>query len=535
MSIQVVKRDGRRENLDVEKLHRVIEWACDGLSGVSVSEVELASHIQFYNGILTKDIHETMIKSSANLISEESPNYQYVAARLVSYQLRKEVYGKYEPDHLYTHWKRISDLGFYDTILGDAYSEKEWEDLNKYIDHDKDDYFAYAAMEQLRGKYLVKNRVTGQLYETPQTAFMLLAMTVFKSYTKDRIRWVKDLYDAISDFDISLPTPIMAGVRTPSRQYSSCTLIESGDSLKSINATASSIVEYVSQKAGIGIGAGRIRALGSSIRNGDTYHTGCIPFFKYFQTAVGSCSQGSIRSGKATLNYPIWHLEVEDLLVLKNNKGTEENRIRQLDYCVHFSKLFYERVITNGTITLFCPNDVPDLYEAFYADSKKFNELYEKYERSTKIRKKVVSAYELFSKFVQERKDTGRVYLMNADLVNDHGSFDPTVAPIKMTNLCMAGDTSVTVMNELGDVEDIDIKDVTTKHKVYSRNIKTGKNEFKQVLRSFKTMENAKVVRVTDENNGHSIVCTDNHPIYTKNRGYVEAKDLKADDELCLE
>lgn len=436
MSISVVKRDGRREALDVDKIHRVVEWACEDLPGVSVSEVELASHIQFYDKIKTPVIHETMIKAAADLISEDAPNYQYVASRLISYQLRKEVYGKYEPDKLYDHWLKIKDIGYYDSILGELYTQDEWEELERYIDHSRDDYLAYAGMEQLRGKYLVKNRVTGQIYETPQMAYMLLAMTVFKNYTKDRIKWVKDLYDGLSNFDISLPTPIMAGVRTPDRQYSSCTLIETDDSLESIIATAGAITKYVSQKAGIGIGAGRLRALGSPIRNGRAYHTGVTPFYKHFQTAVGSCNQGGVRSGKATLNYVFWHYEVEDMLVLKNSRGTEDNRIRQLDYCVQFNKVMYERLLTGGNITLFCPNDVPDLYDAFFIDVDKFRELYEKYERSTKIRKKTVPASELFSKFMQERKDTGRIYFMNVDHANDHGSFIKEKAPIRMTNLC---------------------------------------------------------------------------------------------------
>jgi ribonucleoside-diphosphate reductase alpha chain len=292
-------------------------------------------------------------------------------------------------------------------------------------------------MEQMRGKYLVKNRVTGEIHETPQMAMMCIAMTLFCNYLKDeRLQWVIDLYNALSNFDLSLPTPIMAGVRTPQRQFSSCVLIETDDSLDSMNATASSIVKYVSQKAGIGIGAGRIRALGSTIRSGDTSHTGVIPFLKYFQSAVKSCSQGGVRGGAATIYYPIWHLEVEDLLVLKNNKGTEQNRVRNMDYGVQFSKLFYERLLEGGNITLFSPNDVPGLYDAFFADSEKFRELYEKYERAYSIRKKVVPAIDLFSSFMQERKDTGRIYLMNVDNANDHGSFDASVAPIRQSNLC---------------------------------------------------------------------------------------------------
>jgi ribonucleoside-diphosphate reductase alpha chain len=434
--IQVQKRDGTREPLDINKFHKVAMHACEGLSGVSVSDLEIKTHIQFYNGIKSSDIQETLIKAAADLIDEDHPNYQYVAGRLINYQLRKEVYGTYNPEPLLKHYICVRDQGYYDREIGVAYSVEEFDELNDYIQHDRDDLLTYAAMEQFRGKYLIKNRVTGKYYETPQMAFMLIAMTLFQNYKKDRLKWVKELYDAISTFDISLPTPIMAGVRSPQRQFSSCVLIETDDSLDSINATSSAIVKYVSQKAGIGIGGGRIRAIGSPIRNGDASHTGVIPFYKHFQTAVKSCSQGGVRGGAATLYYPIWHLEVEDLLVLKNNKGTEDNRIRHLDYGVQFNKVMYERLLAGGNVTLFSPHDCPDLYDAFFRDVDAFRTLYEKYEKSTKIRKKTIPAIDLFSAFVTERKDTGRIYLMNVDHANDHGSFDVSKAPIKMSNLC---------------------------------------------------------------------------------------------------
>jgi ribonucleoside-diphosphate reductase alpha chain len=450
--ILVTKRDGRKEPLDIEKLHKVVFWATQGITGVSASEVEIKSHIQFYNGIKTTDIQETLIKSAADLISEETPNYQYVAGRLVIYHLRKQVYGNYEPWHLEQLIKRNADNGFYDRALLDAYSSDEWDQLNTYLRHDRDEHFTYVAMEQWRGKYLVQNRVTGEIFETPQVAYMLIAATLFQNYPREtRLQWVKDYYDAISNFDISLPTPIMAGVRTPQKQFSSCVLIESGDSLDSINATASSIVKYVSQKAGIGIGAGRIRALGSPIRNGDAYHTGVIPFYKHFQTATRSCSQGGVRNGAATLYYPIWHLEVEDLLVLKNNKGTEDNRVRHMDYGVQFNKLMYERLITGGDITLFSPHDVPEMYEAFFNDQDKFKELYEKAERNTKLRKKTLKAVDLFTRFMQERKDTGRVYLMNVDHANTHSPFKEEIAPVKMSNLCTEIDLPTVPLTDIND------------------------------------------------------------------------------------
>ena len=432
--IQVTKRDGSKEDLDLDKFHRVATFACEGLSNVSVSVLEMKTHIQFYNGIKSTDIQETLIKAAADLISEETPNYQYVAGRLINYNLRKEVYGQYNPYTLRGHFMSVCQANYYDTDLCNSYDHDEFKELDAYMDHDRDNLLTYAAMEQFRGKYLVKNRVTGKFYETPQMAFMLIAMTLFSKYKKDRIKWVKELYDALSTFDISLPTPIMAGVRTPQRQFSSCVLIEADDSLDSINATSSSIVKYVSQKAGIGIGGGRIRAVGSPIRDGDASHTGVIPFYKHFQSAVKSCSQGGVRGGAATLYYPLWHYEVEDLLVLKNNKGTEDNRIRHLDYGVQFNKVMYERLLDGGNITLFSPQDCPDLYEAFFRDVDEFRSLYEKYERSTKIRKKSIPAIDLFSTFMQERKDTGRIYLMNVDHANDHGSFTKD-ALIKMSNL----------------------------------------------------------------------------------------------------
>lgn len=434
--ILVTKRDGTKEPLDLNKFHRVVEWACQDISNVSASEIEIKSQIQFYNNIRTIDIQETLIKAAADLITEEFPNYQYVAGRLINYHLRKEVYNSPDPIHLKIHFNNVVTDGYYDSILNNKYTQEEWNELNQYINHDRDFILTYAAMEQLRGKYLVKNRVTNKIYETPQMAFMLVAMTLFQNYKNNRIKWVKELYDAISTFDISLPTPIMAGVRTPERQFSSCVLIETDDSLDSITATSTGIVKYVSKKAGIGIGAGKIRAIDSPVRNGDTSHTGVIPFYRHFQSAVKSCSQGGVRGGAATLYYPFWHYEVEDLLVLKNNKGTEYNRIRHLDYGVQFNKVMYERLVNGENITLFSPKDVPGLYEAFFVDNDLFRDLYVKAEKNTKIRKKSIPAKDLFSSFMQERKDTGRIYFQNVDHCNDHGSFIKELAPIRMSNLC---------------------------------------------------------------------------------------------------
>ena len=450
--LQVTKRNGTKEPLDLSKFHKVVEWACEGVTGVSESEIEINSHIQFYNNIKTSDIQETLIKAAAELITVETPNYQYVAGRLINYHLRKQVYNGYGVPSLAEHIESNIVRGYYEPGLHKWYTKEEVDKIDTFIDHDRDYNIAYVGMEQFRGKYLVKNRVTGEIFETPQMAYILIAMTLFHN-SEDRMKWIKEFYDAVSNFEISLPTPIMAGLRTPQKQFSSCVLVETDDSLDSINATASAIVKYVSQKAGIGVGAGRIRAIGSPIRNGDTAHTGVIPFYKHFQSAVKSCSQGGVRGGAATLYYPVWHLEVEDLLVLKNNKGTEDNRVRHMDYGVQFNRLMYQRLLTGGDITLFSPSDVPGLYEAFFQDNDKFEELYSKYERSTKIRKKTVSAIDLFSSFMQERKDTGRIYLMNVDHANDHSSFDKIEATIYQSNLCSEIDLPTKPLKNIDDPE----------------------------------------------------------------------------------
>ncbi len=451
-NILVTKRNGNKEGIDLDKIHKVVFYACEGINGVSPSQVEMKSNLHFYNGITSEDIQETLIKSASELIDEDTPNYQWVAGRLIVYHLRKMVYGQFEPPHLKDIIVKNIDEGFYTQDLLDQFNDDEINEMNDYIKHDRDENFTYAAMEQWRGKYLVQNRVTGIIKETPQVAYMLIAATLFNSYPKEtRMRWIKDYYDAVSNFDISLPTPVMAGVRTPQRQFSSCVLIETGDSLDSINATTSSIVKYVSQKAGIGIGAGSVRAIGSPIRKGDAYHTGVIPFYKMFQAATRSCSQGGVRNGAATLYYPIWHYEVEDLLVLKNNKGVEDNRVRHMDYGVQFNKLMYERLISGGDITLFSPSDVPGLYEAFFADQDEFKELYERAERNTRLRKKTISAIELFSHFMGERKDTGRIYLMNVDNANSHSSFNENVAPVRMSNLCCEINLPTKPLNDFND------------------------------------------------------------------------------------
>ncbi len=440
--ILVQKRDGRLEKIDLDKIHRVIEWAAEGLDNVSVSQVEISSHIQFYDKITTKSIHETIIKSAADLISAATPDYQYLAARLAIFHLRKIAFGQFEPPHLFDHVTKLTQEGRYDAHILQDFSKEEFDILNDYIDHNRDLSFAYAAVKQMEGKYLVQDRVTKQVFESPQFLYMLVGMCLFASYDKQydkaaRLDYIKRFYDTTSTFKISLPTPIMSGVRTPSRQFSSCVLIECDDSLDSINATTSAIVRYVSQRAGIGVNAGRIRALGSPIRGGEAQHTGCIPFYKLFQTAVKCCSQGGVRGGAATLFYPIWHLEVENLLVLKNNRGVEDNRVRHMDYGVQINKTIYTRLIKNQNVTLFSPSDVPGLYDAFFADQAEFERLYEQYEQDDSIRKRSVPAQELFSLMMQERASTGRIYVQNVDHCNTHSPFDPSVAPIRQSNLCM--------------------------------------------------------------------------------------------------
>jgi ribonucleoside-diphosphate reductase alpha chain len=437
-NIYVTKRNGERELIDLDKIHQVVEWAAKDLNNVSVSQVEIKAHIQFYDGIKTADIHETLIRSAADLISTDSPDYQYMAARLAIFHLRKKAYGRFEPPTLLEQVKSMVSKGKYDKHLLEDYSEAEFAEMDDYMDHWRDMDFSYAAVKQLEGKYLVQNRVTGEIYESAQFLYILVAACLFANYEKaTRMDYVKRFYDATSKFKISLPTPIMAGVRTPTRQFSSCVLIEAGDSLDSINATASAIVKYVSQRAGIGVNAGRIRALGSPIRGGEAFHTGCIPFYKHFQTAVKSCSQGGVRGGAATLFYPLWHLEVESLLVLKNNRGVEENRVRHLDYGVQFNKLMYTRLIKDQHITLFSPSDVPGMYDAFFADQDEFEKLYVQYEQDTSIRKKQIKAVELFSLFMQERASTGRIYLQNVDHCNTHSPFNPKLAPVRQSNLCL--------------------------------------------------------------------------------------------------
>ena len=432
--INVIKRDGTKTPLDLDKVHRMVELACEGLAGVSESHVEVNSGLQFFDGIKTSDIQEILIRSANDLISLEAPNYQYVAARLLLFSLRKSVYGEH-PDkhpHLRAHVDRCVEKGIYDIGIVNQYTLEEWDKLNSYIDHDRDYLFTYAGIRQVADKYLVQDRSTGEIYETPQFMYMMVAATLFQDDDKFyRIEYVKKYYDAISKHRLNIPTPIMGGVRTPIRQFASCVLVDVDDTLDSIFSSDMAIGKYVAQRAGIGINAGRIRGINSKIRGGEVQHTGVVPFLKKFESTVRCCTQNGIRGGSATVHFPIWHQEIEDILVLKNNKGTEDNRVRKLDYSIQISKLFYSRFIADGEITLFSPHNVPDLFEAFGTD--KFDALYEQYEQDETIPKKSVGAQKLILDLLKERAETGRLYIMNIDHCNDHSSFKDKVS---MSNLC---------------------------------------------------------------------------------------------------
>jgi len=430
---KVVKRSGDIESLDLNKLHVMVEESCRDLAGVSASQVEMQSGIQFYNGITTAEIQEILIRSASDLIDLEHPNYQFVAARLLLFSIRKQIFGRiYDSLTVLEHTRKCVEIGVYDSEILNLYTEEEFEKLESFIDHDRDYLFTYAGLRQVVDKYLVQDRSTNELYETPQYMYLLIAATIFLKYPKEtRLDYVKKYYDAISKHKINIPTPIMAGVRTPLRQFASCVLIDIDDTLDSIFSSDMAIGRYVSQRAGIGINAGRIRGINSKIRGGEVQHTGVVPFLKKFEATVRCCTQNGIRGGSATVHFPIWHQEIEDILVLKNNKGTEDNRVRKLDYSIQISKLFYERFIRNEEISLFSPHAVPDLYDAFGTDG--FDDLYVHYERDESIPRKTIAAQELFLSLLKERAETGRIYIMNIDHCNSHSSF---LDKVEMSNLC---------------------------------------------------------------------------------------------------
>ena len=450
--IRVKKRNGRGdEDLKLEKIHRMVEFACEGLAGVSESQIEMNANIQFYDGITTDDIQEILIRSANDLISLDNPNYQFVAARLLCYALRKGVYGDH-PDYrpfIVDHVENCIEKGVYDETILDAYSREEWDTIDSYIDNDRDNLYTYAGLRQVVDKYLVQDRSTGEVFETPQQMYIMIAATLFQRYPiETRLTYIKKYYDAISKHRVNIPTPVMAGVRTPIRQFASCVLVDADDTLDSIFSSDMAIGKYVAQRAGIGINAGRIRGINSKIRGGEVQHTGVVPFLKKFESTVRCCTQNGVRGGSATVHFPIWHQEIQDILVLKNNKGTEDNRVRKLDYSIQISKLFYERFIRNENISLFSPHDVPGLYDSF--GSERFDELYREYEGQEDIPRSTVAAQELILDLLKERAETGRIYIMNIDHCNDHSSFKDQVY---MSNLCQ----EITLPTDpIGHIDDAD-------------------------------------------------------------------------------
>jgi len=447
----IVKRDGTKETLNIDKMHKVVMFACEGLAGVSASQIEMNANIQFYDEMSSSEIQEILIRSANDLISLENPNYQYAAARLLLYGTYKDIFGEYKTIPL----KEIIDLnierGVYDPEILEKYSSEELATLDSYIKHRRDENFTYAGLRQVVDKYLCQDRSSGDLFETPQFMYMMIAATLFANYPKeDRLYYVRRYYDATSLFKLNIPTPVMAGVRTPVRQFASCVLVDSDDTLDSIFASDMSIGRYTAQRAGIGINSGRLRGVNSKIRGGEVAHTGIVPFLKKFEATVRCCTQNGVRGGSATVHFPFWHQEIEDILVLKNNKGTEDNRVRKLDYSIQLNKTMYERLLSGGDITLFSPHDVPGLYEAYFGDSVEFQTLYEKYERATSIKKRSIPAMELFSALIKERAETGRIYIMNVDHCNTHSSFKDTVY---MSNLCQEITLPTKPLNHIDDEE----------------------------------------------------------------------------------
>ena len=434
ININIVKRTGKKEPLNIDKIHKVVELACEGLAGVSSSQIEMNANIQFYDGMSTDEIQEILIKGTNDLISLDAPNYQYAAARLLSYAVYKQVFGEYNAITFQQNIDRNIERKVYDPEILEKYTTEEIITLDSYIRHKRDENFTYAGLRQVVDKYLVQDRSNGQIFETPQFMYMMVAATLFANYPAEtRMHYVRRYYDATSLFKINIPTPVMAGVRTPVRQFASCVLVDSNDTLDSIFASDMSIGRYTAQRAGIGINAGRIRGVNARIRGGEVAHTGIIPFLKKFESTVRCCTQNGVRGGSATTHFPFWHQEIEDILVLKNNKGTEDNRVRKLDYSIQLNLTMYQRLLSGGNITLFSPHDVPGLYEAYFGEPAAFQELYEKYERATSIKKRTVPAMELFSALIKERAETGRIYIMNVDHCNTHSSFKDTVY---MSNLC---------------------------------------------------------------------------------------------------
>jgi len=547
MNITVIKRDGSRESLTIEKWQAQIAKICQGTADVSQSMVEIRSQPHFYNGITTREIDEITLRAIVDLIDVESNpdvghvNYQYVAGKQRLSMLRKDVFGEYEVPHLYEIVKTNVAAGVYTTELLDWYSADDWNKMNDMLDHHKDELYSYAAIEQMIDKYLVRNRATGQIYETPQIRYMVAAATVFNAEEPNsaRMRFIKDYYNAASDGLFTLATPVLAGLGTPTKQFSSCVLIRSDDDLDSIFASGEMMAKYASKRAGIGLEIGRLRPLGAPIRGGEVKHTGMIPFLKKWFGDLRSCSQGGIRNASCTVYYPIWHYQFDDLIVLKNNQGTDETRVRHLDYGVALSAFFWRRFKNRENITFFDPNEVPDLYEAFYQNQALFEELYVRYENDSKIKKKTMSAEEVFKGgLLKERTDTGRIYLMFVDNIQAHTPFDPELQTIYQSNLCLTGDTLIDIKHEDGREESVRLdffcnNYYNTPVKVLTRNTETGIDSWETVTAAAKTATVEELIEIEDEE-GNVIQCTPDHQIFTQNRGYVRAEELEETDILCI-
>lgn len=569
--IYVLKRDNRSESLNYEKINKVLEWSTAGINGVNASDVAMNAKLQIYNGINTFDIHRVLIQSAADMITEDTPNYQYVASKLLNYLLRKEVF------NTYTNFPRLRDFiknnierDVYDSDILNWYTEKEFDKIEGFIKHKRDEELTYAGIQQLIDKYLVQNRKTGEQHETPQFMYMMISITLFAKYNgDDRMERVKRFYELLSLQKISLPTPILAGVRTPNRQFSSCVLIDVADDLDSIGASNQAVLRYISNRAGIGLNF-RLRAIGSQVNGGEKIHTGIVPFLKVFESSVKSCSQGGIRGGAATAHYPFWHKEIMDILVLKNNTGNDLNRVRRMDHSIQLCRLFYKRFISKENLALFSPNDVPDLYDAFGYDNVLFETLYSKYELDDNISKIVIPAVDVMNLLLQERLENGRIYIQNIDNANTHSGF---IDKINMSNLCLSGETMVNIkvteldeefnyvidkyrlsiindeysveisledLNELFNdlyIRSYKIDDKLVLHSggkilVKSRDLTNNSDEYSQVFASKLMNDSADVIKITDEETENSIICTADHLVFTKNRGYIEAGKLTENDEL---
>ena len=548
MKINVVKRSGGAEQLDLAKWQAQITKICNGTSDISQSMIEIKASPHFYDGITTREIDEITLRAVVDLIDVESnptvghTNYQYVAGKQRLSMLRKDVYGQYQPPHLYDIVKKNVETGLYTAELLEWYSEDDWNRMDEIVDHSKDETYSYAAIAQLIEKYLVRNRSTKEIYETPQIRYMVAAATVFHGEDPSkRLKFIKEYYNAASDGLFTLATPVLAGLGTPTKQFSSCVLIRSDDDLDSIFASGEMMAKYASKRAGIGLEIGRLRSLGSPIRGGEIMHTGMIPFLKKWFGDLRSCSQGGIRNASATVFYPIWHHQFDDLIVLKNNQGTEETRVRHMDYGVVLSAFFWRRFKNKENITFFDPNEVPDLYEAFYKNTQKFEELYVKYEKRKDLRKKTMSAEEVFKGgILKERTDTGRIYLVFIDNVMNQGPFDPEYHTIYQSNLCcVTGDTRVTFQHENGTIEQISMSSAVerfelgglTTSKIKSFN--NGQVSWENVSAAIKTKTVTELYEIEDEN-GNVLRCTGDHLIFTKNKGYIRADELTETDELCI-